>query len=95
MISPERIVRRTTQVVARDLPGGAGLYHLETDAFYALNSTGLVIWELLEAEFSVGELISILRGMTESPPAEIEEEVGVFLDALQERQLIELVTPAG
>lgn len=82
-------------MVSHQLPEGAGLLHLETDAFYALNSTGQVIWELLEADLTVNELISILRTSVASPPGEIEQEVRAFLDALRAQQLIELVTPAG
>lgn len=95
MIPPDATVRRSAELVYRELPEGAGLMHLGSGAFYELNTTGALIWELIEGGVTFDELVSSLESSIDEPPAGLAEEVRGFLDDLVERKLVEVVTPPG
>lgn len=95
MIRPDAVIRRSPRLVYRELPEGAGLMHLVTGSFFALNSTGTLIWTLLEGGVTFDELVaSVERSIAQTPPALVDEVSG-FLDDLAERDLVEIVTPPG
>lgn len=93
MIPPEAVIRRGAELVYRELPEGAGLMHLGNGAFYSLNSTGAVIWELIEGGVTFAGLVDSLERSVLDAPDGIAEEASSFLEALAERDLVEIVTP--
>lgn len=95
MIPPDSTVRRSAQLVYRELPEGAGLMHLGSGAFYALNTTGALIWELIEGGVTVDELVASLEDSIDDLPTGLAEELSGFLGELAERDLVEIVTPPG
>lgn len=86
-------VRRNPEVVARGLAEQEGgvLLHLETGAYHGLNQVGLLIWEMLEGDHTVADLIEGVRNRIEGGPPGLEQDVVGFLDSARERDLILVV----
>ncbi len=93
MIGPQSKVRRNPQVTVRDLAEGEGgvLLHLETGAYHGVNPVGLLIWELLEEEKTVAELLQAIADRVEDPPPALESDVMDFLNDVTERDLLIVV----
>jgi hypothetical protein len=93
MIPPEAVIRRGAELVYRELPEGAGLMHLGDGAFYSLNSTGAVIWDLIEGGVTFAGLVaSLVRSIPDAPDG-VADEASSFIEALAERDLVEIVIP--
>jgi hypothetical protein len=88
MIESDTRLRKNPQVVYRALADDGGvLLHLESAQYHGVNSTGLAIWELLDGERTVAEVVADLRAGLDAPPAQVDEEVVEFLSALSARGL--------
>jgi hypothetical protein len=80
--------RRAPQVAYRELDSDGGvLLHLESGQYHGVNRAGLVIWELLDGERTVAQVIAELRSHLDEPPATLDRDVTEFLGGLSERQL--------
>ncbi|MCP4753985.1 MAG: PqqD family protein [Proteobacteria bacterium] len=85
---------RSENVVAQDFEGElfmvpvtAGLEG-EEDETLKLNETGKTIWDRLDGERSVKDLIGELAAEYKTPPAEIEADVVGLMKDLSHRRLI-------
>lgn len=81
-------------VVARKIAGelviiplASGIGDIEDDLF-SLNQTGEAIWEYLNGDGSVQEIVVSLVDKYDAPAAKIEEDVMGILTALLERGLV-------
>lgn len=83
-------VRMSDQAVARELSAGEGgvVLHLESAQYFGLNQVGMLIWELLDREQTVGELVERLRPSVAGAPDHLEQDVIAFLEAAQERGVV-------
>jgi hypothetical protein len=90
VIRPDSKVRKNPQVVARELAPGEGgvLLHLESAQYHGVNQIGLVIWELVDGERTVAEIVDALRARVENPPSQLETDVLAFLTGVYERNLV-------
>ena len=90
MFAAESKISRSEKAVARRLEEGEGgvILHLESGAYHGVNEVGLVIWELLETEPTVQQLIENLRDRIDDPPPHLEDDVVSFLTQVRERDLI-------
>jgi hypothetical protein len=80
--------RKNPQVVYRELADEGGvLLHLDSAQYHGVNSTGLAIWELLDGERTVAEVVAELRARLDEPPAALDDDVVEFLAALSARGL--------
>jgi Coenzyme PQQ synthesis protein D (PqqD) len=87
-IESDTRLRRNPQVVYRELADEGGvLLHLETAQYHGVNETGLAIWELLDGERTVADVVADLRVRLDDAPAALEEDVVEFLSALSARGL--------
>ena len=64
------------------------ILHLDTGAYHGVNEVGLLIWELLETEQTMQELVAAVRDRVDEPPPQLEDDVASFLAEVQERDLI-------
>jgi Coenzyme PQQ synthesis protein D (PqqD) len=88
MIESDTKPRRAPQVAYRELHSEGGvLLHLESGQYHGVNRTGLEIWELLDGERTVEEVIAELRSRLDKPPPTLERDVTEFLGGLSERRL--------
>lgn len=83
-------VRKNPEVVARGLAEQEGgvLLHLETGAYHGVNPVGLVIWELIDGERTVADLVDEVRTRISNGPAELDRDVVGFLESALERNLV-------
>ena len=90
MFAAESKISRSEKAVARRLEEGEGgvILHLESGAYHGVNEVGVVIWELLETEPTVQQLIENLRDRIDDPPPHLEDDVVSFLTQVRERDLI-------
>jgi hypothetical protein len=92
-ISRDSKVSRNPKIVARELgePQGAVLLHLDTGAYHGLNPVGFLVWELIDGQRTVADLVDGVRARIEDPPPQVEQDVLKFLEAGLARNLILLV----
>jgi len=84
-------------VVAREIEGEliiiplvAGIGDME-DELYTLNDTGKAIWNLLDGQATLDEIISALAQEFDAPPGEIEQDVlGLVEELVKRRMLVEV-----
>jgi len=91
VIKATSTVRRSPRAVHRRLSGeeGAVILHLDTAAYHGLNQVGSLIWELIGDEGTVmGQLVAQLRAQLAEAPADLEDHVLEFLEALAERDIV-------
>lgn len=66
------------------------LLHLETQSYYTLNATGVLIWEQLEAgRQTVEELVETLLATYEVSRKEADRQVRAFLEELVQEGLVQ------
>jgi hypothetical protein len=87
-------IRRSDRAVHRELADDAGgvILHLDTSAYYSVNSVGLLIWRFLDDRPTFPELVDRLRLEIPDVPPELEEDVREFLGELRQRELITIDT---
>jgi coenzyme PQQ synthesis protein D (PqqD) len=90
VLAPDSKISRNEKAVARRLDEGEGgvILHLDTGAYHGVNEVGLLIWELLETEQTMQELVAGVRDRVDEPPPQLEDDVASFLADVQERDLI-------
>ena len=81
-------------VVAREIEGEliiiplvAGIGDME-DELYTLNDTGKAIWNLLDGQATLDEIISALSQEFDAPPGEIEQDVLGLVEELVKRRML-------
>jgi hypothetical protein len=86
------VIRPTTGLAYQELADGLGgvLLHLETGQYHGVNSIGALVWSLVGDGTRFEDLVDAVREQVEDPPADLTEEVAVFLTELQARDLIAL-----
>lgn len=90
MIDSSSTVRRNANVVVRELAEGEGavLLHLDSGQYHGVNQIGQAVWELLDGERSMGDVVAELRARVEDPPDSIEADVLKFVDEVEQRDLV-------
>jgi coenzyme PQQ synthesis protein D (PqqD) len=89
MMEEATVIRRNPRAEFRSLGEGEGgvVLHLDTAAYHGLNGGGVLVWEMLDG-ISFGQLLDDLRALLDDAPASFEEDIGRFLTALAERDLV-------
>jgi hypothetical protein len=88
VIDSQTRLRRNPQVAYRELASEGGvLLHLDSAQYHGVNDTGLAIWELLDGERTVADVVAALSGRFDEPPKELEGDVVEFLTGLSARGL--------
>lgn len=76
-------------MVHQELSGGeVVLLHLESGAYHELNPVGALIWELLDGDRTVSDVVSEVRQRVDDPPEDLDRVVEEFLGELRRRDLI-------
>ena len=85
--------RASGDALAATLSDGAVLLHLHTKRYFSLNESGTRIWELLQRESGVDEIVSALVGEFDVPAAEARAAVEGLIAELLDERLIEAGAP--
>jgi len=93
-VKREDIYAPSDEIVARDIEGEliivpltAGIGDME-DELFTLNDSGRAIWEKLDGNKSVDDIISELSEQYEAEPGEIGKDVTGLLEELLKRKII-------
>ena len=82
--------RQNPDVAYRALSAEEGgvLLHLRSGEYHGVNELGLVIWELLDGERTVAEVVEAVRAQTDDAPPHLADDVVGFLDSMRELELV-------
>src|ERR1700747_2475971 len=86
-------ILRNPDVTYRDLEEGGVLLHLQSGAYHGLNSTGSAIWNLLDGEPTLGDVVARLGSRLDEVPPSLEQDVAGFLEGLRRRDLVTVKEP--
>lgn len=89
---PDAEIAPKERAVYRDLADGAGgvLLHLDTAAYHGVNEIGALIWEMLGDGTNFATLVERVRGELLEEPDTLEDDVAQFVEALRQRDLVEV-----
>ncbi len=92
-VGPGSRLKQNPDVVARELAAGEGavLLHLKTGAYHGMNRVGLAVWELLDGERTVEDVMEAVRTRVDGAPQSLEADVTAFLNGALERDLVAIV----
>jgi hypothetical protein len=94
-ISGRSIVVVAKQQVACDLAGEAVVLNLKEGVYYGLNTTGALIWNLLQEPKTVNDILSALLQQYDVEPGQCEQDLLALLHELATRDLIEVSNEAS
>jgi Coenzyme PQQ synthesis protein D (PqqD) len=82
--------RQNPDVAYRALSADEGgvLLHLRSGQYHGVNELGLVIWELLDGERTVAEIVEAVRAQTDDAPPHLADDVVGFLDDMRRLELV-------
>ena len=87
-------IRRSPRASFRRLENGSAVVlPLDTAQYHGLNEVGAAIWDLADGR-TFEEIVRGLHEQLEDAPANLEDDVTEFLEALHERELVEYVPSA-
>ncbi len=82
-------------VLREEDPDGALLFNPDTNQIRVLNHTGVFIWKLCDGQHDLGAIVNGLRESFEQvPEAEVENQVGTFVDDMVANGFIGIVEDA-
>ena len=89
-IDPSPTPAQNANVAFRRLAEGEGgvLLHLESGEYHGINEVGCLIWEHLDGERNIDEVVAAVAAGIEDPPADLADHVIAFLESLRERDLV-------
>jgi Coenzyme PQQ synthesis protein D (PqqD). len=86
----EDIVARNIESELIIVPLTSGIGNMEEE-IYTLNETGRVIWEKLDGQKSLREIVEMLKTEFDAAPKEIEEDIlGLVGELLKRRMVVEV-----
>jgi hypothetical protein len=89
-VNPDPAVRKNPDVAYQALAEGEGgvLLSLETGEYHGVNDTGEKIWNLIDGERTVPEIVAELRRELAGAPESLEAEAAEFVESLRVRRLV-------
>lgn len=91
MINAEKKVRQSRIIDATELDGEKVMMNLELGKYFALNSVGSRIWDIIEEEIQVKDVVEILLKEYNVDKKQCEESVIKYLGLLENEKLIEVL----
>lgn len=85
----EKKIRISGGVIHKTVGDEIVLLDLDRGVYYGLDRVGARVWELVEADHTLAEIIDILLEEYEVTRAELERDVATLLEQLTARGLIE------
>lgn len=95
MILLEDLVEANSDLMMADLDGEAVLLNVHTGQYFGLNEVGTSIWSHIQEPVTVSTLIELLMAEYSVADGMLNRDVMSFLEALEKRNLIKVLTPAN
>ena len=93
MILEHDIVEANSNLMMADLEGEAVLLDVESGRYFGLNEVGTSIWALIGEPKSVSKIVETLKEEYQVSEQKLMEDVMTFLESMEARQLVYVVTP--
>ena len=87
----DNVVVQKVGLDATNMDGEIVMMDLDKGKYYCFNSVGSRVWELIEKQISVGELVSVLLNEFEVDMKICEDTVLNFLNGIYKEDLISVV----
>ena len=83
-------LRKNPNTAFRTLAAGEGgvLLHLESGEYHGVNDIGCMIWQLIDGERTVADVVDAVRSEVEDPPDALADDVTRFIEDMRERDLL-------
>ena len=91
IVSVDNVVVQKVGLDATNMDGEIVMMDLDKGKYYCFNSVGSRVWELIEKQISVGELVSVLLNEFEVDMKICEDTVLNFLNGIYKEDLISVV----
>jgi hypothetical protein len=91
IVSVDNVVVQKVGLDATNMDGEIVMMDLDKGKYYCFNSVGSRVWELIEKQISVGELVSVLLNEFEVDVKICEDTVLNFLNGIYKEDLISVV----
>jgi len=89
----DRLCRNDEEVIAKVMDGEAVIINLANGMYYSMDAVGGVIWMLIEARYSLGEIIDALVTMYDVPRERIQADVRRLGEELVRERIIRTCAP--
>ena len=91
-IAADAIVTTNPQAVACDLEGEVVILNLESGVYFGLNAVGGDIWNYIQSEHTIEEIIQHLLQQYRVERSRCEAEVNALLQTMATRGLVKIET---
>lgn len=95
MITQADLLEANADLMMADLDGEAVLLNLQTGRYFGLNQVGTSIWAMIAEPCSVADIIAGLQKEYDVPADQLGQDVLAFLEDMEKRSLVHVVTPAN
>lgn len=90
-ITIDNIVKRTPEMVYSKLDGEVVMMSVENGEYYGLNEIGSAIWDKIEKEIKVDELVKLLMEEYDVERSECEADTLEFLNEMLVKKLVVII----
>ncbi|MDD2451470.1 MAG: lasso peptide biosynthesis PqqD family chaperone [Sulfurovum sp.] len=91
MLAMDKMIRRSTDVIASEMDDELVMMSMENNAYYGLNSVGRRVWELLETEQTLLSLCGQLMEKYDVDEAACQRDVSALVMKLEKAGLVTVV----
>ena len=88
-------VRRNDEAVWRVIDGEIVVLIPQEVELHALTGCGGRVWELIEGEIAISEIVKRISAEYEVEPQKAREDITAFVHKLEQKKLLEIIHPAG
>lgn len=95
---PERLKPKSDQVAAKVMDGEAVIIDLNTGVYYSMDEAGGLIWTLIEAAQSMGDIVNAVTAAYDVAPAQARSDLEQLVGKMMDENLVQAAraeTPAG
>lgn len=86
------MLKRNPELLAVDMDGETVMMDMESGNYFGINAVGSHIWEALEAEKKVADVIETVNSHFEIQDDDtVQDDILGFLDDMVEQQLLEVI----
>lgn len=83
------------RVIFENIDGELIIVHMEKGAYFTTDQVGALLWELIEARATIGEMRAVLKAEYEAGPETIDAAVAAFFERLVGEDLVSVDGPAA
>ena len=77
-------------VLREEFDDWAVLFNPDTAGALGTNPVGVAVWKRLDGKRSIGDIVSEIKDSFEGAPDAVSEEIGAFINSLEEKGFVGL-----